>query len=78
MTRLEHLKISLLDMSPEELRARIRAIREDRRLRKEPAKVRKERVRNADGARTNILSVLKDMSPEEQEAFLKELEGDTA
>lgn len=75
MPRLEDLKKNLLQMTPDEQRAKVREIREDRKLRKEPTKVRKERVRKAASAKDSVASLLAGLSPAEQEALLLELEG---
>lgn len=74
MPHLEDLKQDMLTMTPDELRAKVRAIREDRKLRKEPTKVRKERVRKAASAKDSVASLLAGLSPAEQEALLAELE----
>lgn len=75
MTRLNDLKKSLVAMSPEELRDQVRKIRTDRKLKKEPTKAKKERVRTADSAKTGLMKLLAGLSPEEREAMLQELGG---
>lgn len=75
MPRLEDLKRNLLEMSPEELRAKVREIREDRKLRKEPSKARKERVRTEESAPAQLALLMEGLSPAEQEALLQELGG---
>lgn len=75
MPRLEDLKKSLLAMDAEELRQRIKEIREDRVIRKDPGKVKVKKAKAKDSAQTALAKLLADMSDEEREAFLKELEG---
>lgn len=75
MPKLEDLRKSLLTMSPDELRARIREIRADRIIRKEAPKARVQREKSKDKAKMDIREVIASMSEEDREAFLKELEG---
>lgn len=70
MPRLEDLRQSLQDMSPEELRARIKTIREDRILRKVQPKAKVEKAKRKSAVHTALAS----LSPEELEALMKEME----
>ena len=74
MPRLEDLKKSLLAMNPEELRAKIQAIREDRIIRKDSKPTKVKKVRAKQSAATLLTDLLMGMSDEDREAFLKELE----
>lgn len=74
MPRLEDLKTNLLNMSEEELRAKIKEIREDRIIRKglnaKPAKAKKVKEPKPD----NLRAALDAMSPEALAALMKGLE----
>lgn len=69
MPRLEQLRRDLVEATPEEIRERIRRIREDRRVPKTPTKVKKSAGKQKDKA----LTALKKLSPAELEALLKEM-----
>lgn len=71
--RLEALRKSFLAMSPEELRAKMRQVREDRKIKKESpkSKVRKAKAQNT--ALTKTQKLLAALSPKEREALMKEL-----
>lgn len=75
MPKLEDLRKSLLTMTADELRARIRAIRADRIIRKEAPKTRVSRAKAQDKTQTDLRQLIASMSDTEREAFLKELEG---
>lgn len=75
MPRLEDLKKSLLHMSADELREKIREIREDRIIRKDSGKAKAKKAKTADSVSTQLAKMMAIMSTEEREAFLKELEG---
>lgn len=75
MPKLEDLRKSLLTMSPDELRAKIREIRADRIIRKEAPKKKVERAKAKDKTTMGLRELMASMSEEEREAFLKELEG---
>lgn len=75
MPKLEDLRKSLLTMTPDELRQRIREIRADRIIRKEPAKKKVERAKAKDKTQFDLRSLLASMTDEEREAFLKELDS---
>lgn len=75
MPRLEDLKKSLLRMDPDELRAKIREIREDRVLRKDTGKTKAKKTKTKDSAQTQLAKLLASMDPAEREAFLKDIEG---
>lgn len=72
MGRLEDLRKSLLDMTPEEVREHIRFVREDRRLSKTTAKMPK--VKRAAKA-SATMNLLKGMTVEQRAKLLKELGG---
>lgn len=72
MSRLEDLKKNLLDMSPEEMRERIRFVREDRRLTKQTEKapaVRRKKVAKS------AMDLLAGLTPEMAAKLLKQLGG---
>lgn len=73
MPRLEDLRRDLLKMGPDELRAKLRDVRADRRISKAPIKAAKEKAKSADKAITNIGNLLAGMTPEQVEAFLAEI-----
>lgn len=75
MPKLEDLRKSLLTMSPDELRAKIREIRADRIIRKEAPKKKVERAKAKDKTQMDLRELMASMSDEEREAFLQELEG---
>lgn len=75
MPKLEDLRKSLLTMSPDELRARIREIRADRIIRKEHPKARVEKAKAKDKTQIDLRQLMAEMTEEEREAFFKELEG---
>lgn len=75
MPKLEDLRKSLLTMSPDELRAKIREIRADRIIRKEAPKKKVERAKAKDKTTMDLRELMASMSDEEREAFLQELEG---
>lgn len=75
MPRLEDLKKSLSKMNIEEIRAKIKEIREDRVIRKDPTATKKKKAKAKDSAQTMMAKMLAGMSDEEREAFFKELEG---
>lgn len=75
MPKLEDLKKNLLTMTPEELRARIREIRADRIIRKEAPKAKVNKAKAKDKTQTDLRAMMAAMTPEEREAFLKELEA---
>lgn len=75
MPRLEDLKKSLLLMDPDELRAKIREIREDRVLRKISGKTKVTKAKVKDNVQTQLAKLLAGMDPGEREAFLKDLEN---
>lgn len=75
MPKLEDLRKSLLTMTPDELRARIREIRADRIIRKEAPKAKINRAKAKDKTQMDLRQLIASMSDEERDAFLKELEG---
>lgn len=75
MPRLSDLRTSIRDMSPEELRQKLLAIRKDRRIPKEGAKRRKAVVKAKVKTATKVQKALSGMSVEEQIALLESVEG---
>jgi hypothetical protein len=75
MPRLEDLKVSILDMSKDQLYAKIRQIREDRILRKEKPKTATQKKERKTKVAKDLASYLEALTPEEREAFIKELEA---
>lgn len=75
MPRLENLRQSILDMSPDELRNKINEIRKDRIIRKDSGAVKKKAVKEKDSAMTGLQKMIAGMSEADRAAFLKELEG---
>lgn len=75
--RLEDLRKSLLDKTPDELRERIRQIRAERRIYKEPRRVKKARATTTANNQSKMAKLLEAMSPEEREKFLQSLESET-
>lgn len=73
--KLEDLRKSLLTMTPDELRARIREIRADRIIRKEAPKTKVDRAKKKDKTQIDLRELMAAMSDEERDAFMKELEG---
>lgn len=73
--RLEDLKHSLLDMSEEELRDKIRGIRSDRIIRKTTKAQKAAKAKTRATASSKIDKLLQAMTPAERDAFLKELGG---
>ena len=72
MPRLEDLKKNLLDMTPEELRARIIEIRNDRIIRKNKAPTAKAVKAKAEKKDT-LKAALDGMTPEQLEELFKGL-----
>lgn len=75
MPKLEDLRKSLLTMTPDELRQRIREIRADRIIRKEAPKAKVNRAKAKDKTQIDLRSLLASMSDEDREAFLRELDA---
>lgn len=75
MPKLEDLRKSLLTMTPDELRERIREVRADRIIRKEAPKKKVERAKAKDKTTIDLRTLLASMSDEERDAFLKELDS---
>lgn len=75
MPRLEDVKKNLLEMTPDELRAKIIEIREDKKLRKTAPKARKEKIKNKETARKTALTALQGLTEEQKAALLAELGG---
>lgn len=72
MGRLESLRKSILDMSPEELREQIRHVREDRRLSKVVDKTpRAKREKRA----ATVKDIFKNLTLAQKRELLKQLEG---
>lgn len=78
-SRLSSLRQSMLDMSPEELRAHIQHIRSDRKITKGSAIVAKKTRRAtgvaADKAKARAKSALDKLTPEQMAKLLGELEN---
>ena len=72
--RLEDLKTSLTDMSPEELRDKIRSIRADRIIRKQTKAQKVAKVKAVATSKSKVESLLGGMTPEQIAALLKEFE----
>lgn len=72
MGKLEELRVSLLDMTPEEVREKIRFVREDRRLSKHTEKMPKVK-RQATANKT--MNLIKGLTAEQRAKLLKELGG---
>jgi myosin heavy subunit len=72
MGRLEDIRTSILDMEPDDLREKIRHIREDRRIVKTVAKMPATK-RKATG--NKALNAIKDMTPAQKAKLLKDLMG---
>lgn len=75
MPRLENLRKSILDMDPDELRAKINEIRKDRIIRKDSGATKKKVAKEKDSAMTGLQKMIAGMSEADRAAFLKELEG---
>lgn len=75
MPKLEDLRKSLLTMTPDELRQRIREIRADRIIRKEAPRAKVNRVKTKDKTQMDLRQLLASMTDEERDAFLKELDA---
>lgn len=74
---LDELKTRLNQMEPEELRQFILETRRSRRIRKEPAKVKKQKAKSADKAAMNMQDLVNQMTPAEVEALLKRMSDAT-
>jgi hypothetical protein len=75
MNRLEALRKNLADMSPEELREKVRSIRAERKTRKErPATVKKAKVK-VEKDKASILKAMDGMNEKQLAALLAELEN---
>ena len=70
MPRLEDLKRNLLDMTPDELRERIRQIRSDRILRKVQPKTKVAKAKKESKIKVAIAA----LSPEELAKLLSDME----
>ena len=70
MPRLEDLREELSTLTPDEIRDRIRRIREDRKVPKVHTKVRKTVIRQKD----KVLKALGNLSPEEVADLIKSME----
>jgi hypothetical protein len=68
-------QVSILDMSKDQLYAKIRQIREDRILRKEKPKTATQKKERKTKVAKDLASYLEALTPEEREAFIKELEA---
>lgn len=74
MPRLEDLKKSLLNLTPDELRARIKTIREDRIIRKGPTpKAKAVKAEKKSKVKSDLEALLAGMTEEEVAKFLEEL-----
>jgi|6_EtaG_2_1085325.scaffolds.fasta_scaffold01082_21 hypothetical protein len=71
MPNLSDLRKDLLGLSREELLERISDIREDRKISKKAASVKRERKQKKDNS---ILKMFESLSPEEKAALLADLE----
>ena len=71
MPNLSDLRKDLLGLSREELLERISDIREDRKISKKAASVKRERKQKKDNS---ILKMFQSLSPEEKAALLADLE----
>lgn len=77
MARLDELRQNLLDMSPEQLRERVREIRRERRITKEkPATKVAKRVAGAK-AKDQLGKMLSGLTPEQIAKLLKGATGGT-
>ena len=70
MSRLDAIRQNLLDMSPDELRAHVRKIRADRKIRKEPTAVKKTRAKTQSKTNDKVLKALKGLTEEQIMALL--------
>lgn len=71
MPRLEDLRKELSSLDPDELRERLRRIRQDRKISKVSTKVKKAVVKD----KVKSTNALKNLSADELEALIKELDG---
>jgi hypothetical protein len=71
------LRKPLLEMTEDELREKIREIREDRKIRKEPAKARKAKVRQSSSAKDRAVKIAAGLSDAEKVELMK-LMGDVS
>lgn len=75
MPRLEDLNKNLLEMTPDELRQRIKEIRQDRIIRKSKAPTAKA-VKEKAAKKDTLRSALDGMTPEQLEELFKGLSND--
>lgn len=74
MPRLEDLKQDLRSMTTEELRAKIREIREDRVIRKDSGRTKAKVAKTKDTVATQLNKLLGGMTEEQIAAFLEGLD----
>lgn len=76
MTRLDAIRKNLLDMSPDELRAHIRRIRSDRKIRKESTTVKKTKAKTQSKTNDKVLKALSGLTEEQIKAILGDVEDE--
>lgn len=69
--RLSHLRQNLLDMTPEQLRERVREIRRERRITKEKPAAKVAKKVAGERAKTQLAKLLQNMTPEQIAKILK-------
>lgn len=76
MGRLDEIRKNLLDMSPDELRAHIRRIRSDRKLRKESTTVKKTKAKVQSKTNDKVLKALGGLTEEQIKALFGDMEDE--
>jgi hypothetical protein len=74
MAKIDLLRENIEDMSQDRLMGLVRKIREDRKIRKAPEKVKKAAGKKKQQLSKQLQALLDGMEPEERMAFLKQLE----
>lgn len=77
MTRLDYLRKNLLDMDPDELRAHVRRIRSDRKIRKESVTVKKTKAKAQSKTKDKVMKALKGLTEEQIKMLLGDMEDES-
>lgn len=74
MAKIDLLRTNIDDMSPEQKLMLIRKIREDRKIKKAPEKVKKAKNKKSNDVAKKLAAAMAGMTDEEKAAFLQSLE----
>jgi ribosomal protein L29 len=75
MGRLDDIRKDITQMSLDELREHVRHLRADRKITKVTRGIKKTKARNSASSKTKVSKALDQMTPEQLEALLAEMEG---